>query len=612
VEHLLPLLVLIPLGAAFLIPLLSFVGCRTQWRVSEAISLLATVALVLISFGTFGRGPVSVWLGNYQGKSELLGLTEKTAAAQPPGAPPAGVGIDEVVPDSAAGAAGLQPDDVIKGWRLPADTGFRPLHSINELRRENAALKPGSTLVLQVERGGRALEVNLPAGKSVTGIAMFGDGLTRLFLVMISVVSLCAVLFSFSYMQPYNKLHLYYAPLMLIIAGMNGVVVSGDLFGIYIFLEVAAVASCVLVGFGVESEELEASFKYLILSAVASALNLLGIAIVYSMRGTLNLAQIAAFTQHARPNDALWLALALFMAGFGLKAAMVPFHGWLPDAHSSAPAPVSAMFSGLMIKVTGVYVLARLVFNILGVSAASAYVLMTLGTLSMVVGVFLAVGQWDFKRLLAYHSVSQMGYVVLALGVGAEALAKGASLTREWEALAFLAIFAGLFHLINHAAFKSLLFLVSGSVVYRTGTRDLREPGGLKHTMPWTSFFTRVGALSISGVPPFNGFFSKLLIVVAVVWAGHWFLGAVTVLVSLVTLLSFVKVQRYLVEGEPASDFAGVRDSPFPMQAAMGILAAACVALGLFLPLLSPVLFDPAARALVEQLSGYVTFVFGG
>lgn len=611
-ERLLPLLVLIPLGAAFLIPLLNFAGCRIRWRVSEAIAVLVAVAMVLISFGTFGRAPVSVWLGSSPGKSELLGLTERSPAAQATAARPAGVEIDEVVPGSAAAAAGLEPGDVITGWRSPSDSEFRPLRSINELRRENAALRPGSTIVLHVGRGGRSLEFNLPAGKSVTGIAMFGDGLTRMLLAMISVVSLAAVLFSLNYMQPYSKLHLYYAALMLIIAGMNGVVVSGDLFGIYIFMEVAAVASCVLVGFGVESVELEASFKYLILSAVGSALVLLGIAIVYSLRGTLNLAQIAAFTQHAKPNDALLLATAFFLAGFGLKAAMVPFHGWLPDAHSSAPAPVSAMLSGLMIKATGVYVLARLVFNVLGVSAAVGHVLMAMGILSMVVGVLLAVGQWDFKRLLAYSSISQMGYVMLALGVGAEALARGTAGAGLWTDIASLAVFAAMFHLVNHAAFKGLLFLSTGSIVYRTGARDMEQLGGMGRAMPWTSFFMRIGALSISGLPPFNGFFSKLLIVVVVVWAGHWVLGGVTVLVSLMTLVTYVKLQRHLIDGETPERFRNVKESPFFMQAAMGILAAACVGLGLFLPLLKPALFDPSAQALVQQLSGYVTFFFGG
>ena len=440
--------------------------------------------------------------------------------------------------------------------------------------------------------------------EKATGIVLVADGLTRLMLVVVNVISFVAILFAFSYMKDYTRVHLFYSPLLLMVAGMNGVVVSGDLFNIYVFMEVAAVASYALVGFGVDSEELEAAFKYLVMSAVASAFILLGIGIVYSLTGTLNLAQIADQSGAIGDNNALWLAMGLFLAGFGLKSAMVPFHAWLPDAHPSAPAPVSAMLSGLLIKASGVYVLARLVFNVMGVTQAFAVALMAMGMLSMVVGVLLAVGQWDFKRLLAYHSVSQMGYIVLSLGIGAEQLVAGNT------SIAALALFAGLFHLVNHSVFKSLLFLCSGSVVYGTGRRDLPELGRIQDKMPFTSLCTRVSALSISGVPPFNGFFSKLLIVIAVVWAGHPVLGLLTVLVSFVTLLSFTKVQRYLLEGEAPARLSGLKESPASMLVAMALLAILCVGLGILVPLYRADLLDPAAEALQAGL-GYAREVLG-
>jgi multicomponent Na+:H+ antiporter subunit D len=224
---------------------------------------------------------------------------------------------------------------------------------------------------------------------------------------------------------------------------------------------------------------------------------------------------------------------------------------------------------------------------------------------SMLVGVLLAVGQWDFKRLLAYHSISQMGYVVLALGVGAEAEVADRSV------LAGIAVFAGVFHMMNHALFKSLLFLCSGSVVYGTGTRDLRMLSGMGQRMPVTRACTRVAALSISGVPPFNGFFSKLLITIAVVWAGHYLLGALTVLVSFATLLSFTKVQRYLIQGAPRAEHELVRESPLPMTLSMGVLAVLCLASGLLLPLYKDVILEPAAGALITGVT-YAVSVFGG
>jgi len=430
-------------------------------------------------------------------------------------------------------------------------------------------------------------------GASAMGIALVCDGLTRLMLLFVNLVCLLSMLFSVSYMSRYAKPALYYSLSLLMISGMNGVVLSGDIFNIYVFLEVAAVASYALVDFGSGSEELEASFKYLVLSAVASAFILLGIGIVFNMSGgTLNLAQIQQVLHADGMSAPLWLALGLFLAGFGLKAAMVPFHAWLPDAHPSAPAPVSAMLSGVLIKATGVYIIARFVFNVFGASTAVGTVLMTLGAASMLVGVLLAVHQWDFKRLLAYHSISQMGYVMLALGVGAWASAKG------MPDVAGLAIFAGIFHMMNHALFKSLLFLCSGSVVYGTGTRDLHDLGGMRRAMPVTSACTRVAALSISGVPPFKGFFSKLLITIAVVWSGHYLLGGLTVLVSFLTLLSFSKVQRYLIEGDTPKALEDTKESPVLMLVPMVILAALCLAAGVLLPLYMGSILQPAADAL--------------
>ena len=605
-HNVLPLLVVVPLAAAFLIPLLSLVTARRNWPSSEIVALLAVAILVVLSFLTFGGQDVmTVWIGGYRGQPELLGIRGVRATSQ--GAD-GGILIDEVIAGSRADDAGLKAGDVVLGLRRHEGDKLKRVTSINHLRRENAALPPGTRFILCVDRQGETLEKAVSGGKGVTGIAMVCDGLTRLMLVVISIVSLAAILFSLSYMRDYTKLHLYYSPIMLMIAGMIGIVVSGDLFNIYVFLEVAAVASYALVGFGVESEELEASFKYLVLSAVASAFILLGVAILYGLQGTLNLAQIADILETAGPNNAMWLGLGFFVAGFGLKAAMVPFHAWLPDAHPSAPAPISAMLSGLLIKASGVYVIARLVFNVLGGGVPVAYVMMTLGAASMLVGSLLMWGQWDIKRLLAYSSISHMGVIMLALGVGAEALARGES----GSAIAGLAVFAAVFHLLNHAAFKSLLFLCSGSVVRSTGTRDIREAAGIGRVLPCTGFLTRIGALSISGVPPFNGFFSKLLVVIAIVWAGHWFLGLVMVTTSLITLLAFIKVQRYLLDTEPSESTAQREESPLPMLAAMTILAILCVGLGLFLPLYGKVLLAPAASTLTGGLTGYATSVFGG
>jgi multicomponent Na+:H+ antiporter subunit D len=428
------------------------------------------------------------------------------------------------------------------------------------------------------------------------GISMVADGLSRLVLLVVATVSLLALLFSLDYMARYTSPGLYYGLFLIMLAGMNGVVLAGDLFNIFVFIEVAGIASYALVAFGTEADELEASFKYLVLGTVGSTFVLVAIAIVYNVVGQLNWDKIAEAIQAAGgPTFPVYVAAAFLLMGFGLKAAMVPFHAWLPDAHPSAPAPISAMLSGVLIKASGVYVLGRLLFSVFAADPLIGHVLIVIGVLSMVVGVLMAVGQWDFKRLLAYHSISQMGYVVLAFGAAAVMKARGVG-----EGIVALAAFGGLFHLLNHALFKSLLFLCSGSVEYATGTRQLKSLGGIGRRMPLTAACLRIAALAISGVPPLNGFFSKLLIIFALILAGQYVLAAVTVAVSFLTLLSFAKVQRYVLGGEPSEAVRAAREVPPAMCAASVALAVLCFASSLIImPAVGGALVSPAVRDVV-------------
>ncbi len=431
------------------------------------------------------------------------------------------------------------------------------------------------------------------------GINLVLDGLSSLLLLAIGVVSAAAMLFSAGYMEQYTAKPKYLSLFLLMVAGMNGVVLSGDLFNLFVFLEIASLASYALVGFGCGHEQFEAAFKYMVLGSIASVFVLFGIALVYGNTGTLNMAYVSKAIQSSDLNAGLSFALALFIVGFSLKAALVPFHAWLPDAHPSAPAPISAMLSGILIKTLGIYALARVVFNIFGVSVSVGWLLIVLGILSMIIGVFLAVGQWDLKRLLAYHSISQMGYVVLGLGIGALILARGGEL--KWAALAIL---GGLFHMVNHAVFKSLLFLTSGSVEMATGTRQLKQLGGLAERMPFTRATCTLASAAISGVPPFNGFWSKLILVMATVQAGFYGLGAVTVIVSLITLISFLKVQRYVFLGELPENLRDVEENGGSMLVATVFLACLCVLMGLLLlmPGLRESILEPAVRVLTDGL----------
>ncbi|HBZ20383.1 MAG TPA: NADH/ubiquinone/plastoquinone (complex I), partial [Bacteroidales bacterium] len=336
-----------------------------------------------------------------------------------------------------------------------------------------------------------------PVNKVPIGIYMVMDGFTVIVLCIINIVGFLSAFYSISYIKRYTSENLFYSLFCLMIGGMNGVVLSGDMFNIFVFLEISVISSYALVAFGVEKNELEASFKYQILGGIASFLILFGIGFIYWKTKTLNIADIREAFNAGYDGPYYIFVEMLILCGFGLKAAIIPFHAWLPDAHSSAPSPISAMLSGVLIKAVGIYVIIRLFFNMFDLTESISVLITTLGTLSMVIGVFLAIGQWDIKRLLAYHSISQMGYVVMAAGMGMILISRG-----EQSEIALLALAGGLYHLVNHAAFKGLLFLNAGAIEYTLGTRDLKEMGGLARSMPATSATSFIASMSISGIPP--------------------------------------------------------------------------------------------------------------
>ena len=434
-----------------------------------------------------------------------------------------------------------------------------------------------------------------PVNNIPIAIYLVLDGFSSFMLSVINLIAFLAAFYSISYIRRYTAGNNYYALLCLMVAGMNGVVLTGDLFNLYVFLEIASIASYALVAFGVEKEELEASFKYQVLGGLASLFILMGIGLLYWTTGSLNMADISGILQNLTGNKVIVFIQLLFIVGFGMKTAMVPFHAWLPDAHSSAPSPISSMLSGILIKGIGLYVIVRLFFNVFVISHQMAVLITTIGTLSMVVGVFLAIGQWDLKRLLAYHSISQMGYIVLGIGMGMLIVASGGD-----KMLAAFAMMGGLYHLINHAVFKGLLFMNAGAIEYGIGTRNLKKMGGLFRKMPVTSSTSLSASMAISGIPPFNGFFSKLIIILAAVKAGYYLLAALAVIVSIITLASFMKVQRYAFFNKPDTT-ENIKSVPFTMKFSMVALALLCILLSiLIVPAIREIVLMPAVHSLLE------------
>ena len=399
------------------------------------------------------------------------------------------------------------------------------------------------------------------------GIPMIIDGLSIFMLVIVNLIAFLVAIYSAGYIKKYTDTWKFFTLFMLMIGGMNGVLISGDLFNMYVCLEIAAIAGYSLVAFGIDAEGLEASFKYAVMGAVGSSFMLLGIALLYSYTSTLNMADMASVIAVNGASNIILFVSALFIMGFGLKAALVPFHAWLPDAHSSAPTPISAMLSGLLIKVLGIYAISRIFFNIFGMSRQMSVILIALAVVSMVVASILAFGQYDIKRLFAYSSISQMGYIALGLGIGTP-----------------LSIMGALFHLLNHSIFKSLLFLNAGAVEDATGTRDLRQMPGVLARSPVIGYTNLVGAMSICGIPPLGGFWSKIIIIFACIQADRPILGFIAVAVSILTLGYYFKAVTPILFGSKAPR-AG-NDAGNKIPAAMAIPMIILAVLSIFTVLL--------------------------
>jgi multicomponent Na+:H+ antiporter subunit D len=327
------------------------------------------------------------------------------------------------------------------------------------------------------------------------------------------------------------------------------------------------------------------------MGAVSSTLILIGIGVLYSATSTLTMARIAQMIPELPAQIVLWVG-GLFLAGFGLKAAAMPFHAWLPDAHSSAPAPISSMLSGVLIKVLGIYAITRIFFNVLDAPSVFLTLFIVIGSASILVSGFLAIIQWDFKRLLAYSSISQIGYILLGIGLATP-----------------LGILGAVFHLFNHAVFKSLLFYDAGSVELALGTRDLRKLGKLGKLLPVTSGTSIIASLAISGIPPFNGFFSKLIIILAAIAAGQPVLALLAILGSILTLAAVMKIQRYGLRQDV--DSAPVEKIGLGMNIAMICLAVICLVGGLLVaPGIREVALDPVVNVILEKAE-YVQMVLG-
>jgi formate hydrogenlyase subunit 3/multisubunit Na+/H+ antiporter MnhD subunit len=433
-------------------------------------------------------------------------------------------------------------------------------------------------------------------------LRLYVDGLTAMFLMLASGVAVMAALYSIGYMRHEPKgVGRYYPYFLLFVAGIYGLLSTTDMmWWFFAFWQLMTLPSFVLVRFDYDKpENVRAANKYLVLMEVACAAVMCGTSLLAGTGGNLNLryefdslSENLPYVLTAHPGTAT-LAFALFLVGFGIKAGMWPFgQFWLPDAHPAAPSPVSAMLSGVMIK-TAIYGLLRCFVWLVPAEAQAHYplatwgfVLAVLGTITLFTGTLQALTQEQSKRMLAFSSIGQIGYMLLGMGACMAMLAQPATVM-----FATIALLGTLFHVLNHGTFKGLLFLNAGSMLYATGTQDLNKMGGLMKFMPVTALTVLVASFSIAGVPLSNGFASKWAILVPAVQgsASARYLPicvAIAVLISAVTLallmkffgVSFLSRTSQLVSAQAEK---GRLEVGWTMQVPQVVLALACVVVGL-------------------------------
>jgi len=419
-------------------------------------------------------------------------------------------------------------------------------------------------LLLQVLATGEPVTYALGGWAAPYGIEYRIDVLSAfvaLFVAGLGAVVLTYAPRSLAREVPADRQYLFVTAYLLCMTGLLGISVTGDLFNVFVFLEISALASYQLIAMGPSRRALTASFRYLVLGTIGATFILIGIGLLYEMTGTLNMVDVAHRIAEAKGTRTIRVASAFLAVGFGIKMALFPLHAWLPDAYAQAPSVVTAFLAATATKVS-VYVMLRFVYTVLGPATSFQgskldWVLLPLALVAMFVASGVAIFQTNVRRMLAWSSLAQIGYMVLGISL--------ANVT---------GVTAGIVHLFNHALTKGGLFLAMGCIAYRWGSVELRDLAGIGKRMPVTMFAWVIGGLGLIGVPATAGFVSKWYLVGAALERGMW---PVAALILLSSLLAVVYVWRVVEVAyfQPAPEERGsVREAP------LSLLVPTCILLG--------------------------------
>jgi multicomponent Na+:H+ antiporter subunit D len=429
-----------------------------------------------------------------------------------------------------------------------------------------AGLAIATSLLLRVVGDG-PISYLLGGWAAPWGIEYRVDALNALLLVLVTGISMVTLIFARESVEQEvseERIYLFYTAWLLCLTGLLGIAITGDAFNVFVFLEISSLATYTLVSFGPDRRALSAAFRYLVLGTIGGTFILIGIGLLYSVTGTLNMADLAERLIPLRENSAVRAAFAFIMVGAGLKAAMFPLHAWLPGAYASAPSAATAFIAATSTKIA-VYVMVRFTFTIFGAEfsfdgMAFTKVIMVFAVAGVFAASMVAILQKDLKRMLAWSSVAQVGYMLIGI-----AAANLDGLT------------ATLVHVFNHALMKGALFMAIGCVAYRTGAVSLDSVAGLGRRMPWTFGAFALAGLSLVGVPFTAGFVSKWYLLLAVLEHGWWPLAVVLVITSLMAVVYVGKVLEAAWFHTPARGTLAyrAREAPPMMLAPLWVLTLA-------------------------------------
>ncbi len=440
---------------------------------------------------------------------------------------------------------------------------------------------------------GTVISYHLGGWAPPIGIEYRVDILNAFVLLIVSGIGALTLLYaraSVAYEIEDRRQGLFYTAFVLCLTGLLGVTITGDAFNVFVFLEISSLSTYALVAAGASRDRraLTASYNYLIMGTIGATFFVIGLAFLYMVTGTLNMADIAQRLLEVGDSRTLRMGFAFIIVGIGLKLAMFPLHLWLPNAYAYAPSAVSAFISATATKVA-VYVLLRFLFTVFGFSIGFEvdvlrYIILPLAITGIFAGSIVAIFQDDLKRMLAYSSIAQIGYMLVGMTF-----------------LSHAGLMASIIHLFNHAVSKAALFMVAGAYVMQAGTSSIRDLRGIGRDMPWTTAAFTVGGFSLVGVPLTVGFVSKWYLVQAALAEGWW---PVAVLIVAASLLAFAYVWRFIEAAYLSEAPKGVtrKEAPLSMLIAIWALAGASLFFGIDAQLTSEAA-SRAANALISASS---------